>query len=163
MTENFTPTWRLLRRLGVPEDRVDDAVQKVFLIVADRLSDIEVGSERAFVIGTALRVAPRARKRRAIEKAPSSDAGALTDPMPLPDELTDRKRAREMLDAVLAAMPEELSTVLVLYEIEGMTAPEIAQVVGIPLGTAASRLRRARVEFQTIRRKMMPEPEGGAL
>ena len=36
----------------------------------------------------------------------------------------------------------------VLYEIEGLTSPEIAQLLEIPLGSVASRLRRAREQFR---------------
>lgn len=41
----------------------------------------------------------------------------------------------------------DLRAVLVLYEIEGQTAAEIAEITGLPRGTVASRLRRAREEF----------------
>jgi len=45
-------------------------------------------------------------------------------------------------------MPEELSSVFVLFELEGMTSIEIAALLEIPVGTAASRLRRAREHFE---------------
>ena len=51
---------------------------------------------------------------------------------------------------VLRQMSDDLRTVFVLFEIEGMTVPEVAEVVGIPLGTAASRLRRAREKFRKV-------------
>ena len=66
---------------------------------------------------------------------------------PSPEELVDRRRARELLDALLEEMPLELRVVFVLYEIEQLTSAEIAEVVGVPLGTVASRLRRAREDF----------------
>ena len=51
-------------------------------------------------------------------------------------------------DEVLDVMPIDLRTVFVLFELEGMSTVEIAPVLGIPVGTASSRLRRAREEFQ---------------
>jgi hypothetical protein len=45
-------------------------------------------------------------------------------------------------------MPLELRAVFVLYELEQLTLPEIAELAAIPLGTATSRLRRAREQFQ---------------
>ncbi|HEX3595005.1 MAG TPA: sigma-70 family RNA polymerase sigma factor [Polyangiaceae bacterium] len=145
--------WRLLRRLGVPVDAVDDAAQEVFLIVAERLSDIRENSERAFAFGTALRVAHSARRRRARE--PLSEEGeagetTVTSPIPGADELSDQKRARELLNGVLDAMPLDLRTVFILFELEGMRSPEIAELVGVPLGTVASRLRRAREAFREL-------------
>src|SRR5690242_17321725 len=58
--EHFEFLWRSLRRLGVPEADVDDAVQQVFLVAARR--EILPGSERSFLFATALRVASHARR-----------------------------------------------------------------------------------------------------
>jgi RNA polymerase sigma-70 factor (ECF subfamily) len=141
--------WRMLRRLGIPAHAVDDATQQVFLVAAERLDDIKLGSERAFAFGTALRVAQTLKRRAARETAdPGAHEEAST--LPGPDELSEQRRARAMLDRLLEQMPIELRTVLVLFELEGMTSPEIAEVVAAPLGTVASRLRRARELFHTL-------------
>lgn len=66
----------------------------------------------------------------------------------VPARIIDRKRARLILDDLLAELPEELRAVFVLYEIEGITVPEIAQVLDLAPGTTASRLRRAREAFE---------------
>ena len=156
--------WRLLRRLGVPADAVDDAAQEVFLIVAERLSDIRENSERSFAFGTAIRVAHSARRRLA--RAPVSadtemgDGALAASPVPGPDELSDQKRARELLNRVLDSMPLELRTVFILFELEGLRSPEIAELVGVPLGTVASRLRRARESFHEIVAKHTPSGPG---
>src|SRR6185436_13564520 len=73
--------------------------------------------------------------------------------LPSPEELLDQKRARELLDALLDAMTVELREVLILQEGEGMTLSEIAAALEIPLGTASSRLRRAREEFRRLLRR----------
>ena len=44
-------------------------------------------------------------------------------------------------------MTQDLRTAFVLFELEGLSVPEIAEVVKIPTGTVASRLRRAREQF----------------
>ena len=49
---------------------------------------------------------------------------------------------------ILDGMTLDLRTVFVLTELEGMTMPEVAALVEIPVGTAASRLRRAREAFR---------------
>jgi len=61
---------------------------------------------------------------------------------------------------VLAQMPLELRTVFVLFELEEMTTPEIAELVGVPVGTAASRLRRAREEFQRLVARVQARARG---
>jgi RNA polymerase sigma-70 factor (ECF subfamily) len=53
-----------------------------------------------------------------------------------------------MLDGVLEQMDDDLRTVFVLYEFEDLSMAEIAEVIAIPRGTVASRLRRAREDFR---------------
>jgi RNA polymerase sigma-70 factor (ECF subfamily) len=140
--------WRLLRRLGVPESEADDAAQQVFLVASRRLGDIVDGSERAFLFGTALNVSAKVRAAR--QRLPELDEELVAqqrDSTPGADDLLDRRRARELLDELLEHMSLELRVVFVLYEVEELTMAEIARVVGIPPGTVASRLRRARQDF----------------
>jgi RNA polymerase sigma-70 factor, ECF subfamily len=151
IARDYRLIWRLLRRLGVPAASVDDAAQQVFLIAAERLSDIRPESERAFAYGTALRVAQghRGSRVRTFERL-DDHAHDLAAQLPGPDAATEQQRAREQLDRVLAAMPVELRTVFVLFELEGLTSPEIAALEGTALGTVASRLRRARERFREL-------------
>jgi RNA polymerase sigma-70 factor (ECF subfamily) len=65
-----------------------------------------------------------------------------------PEQLTDQRQARAMLDRVLDQMDIDLRTVFVLHEFEELNMSEIADVLEIPRGTVASRLRRARLEFR---------------
>jgi len=140
--------WRTLRRLGLGPEQAADAAQQAFLIAAERLNDIRQGSERAFLFGTAIRLARtayRSSRRFQLEDDMDhrADAGSKVE------DLVDRRRAVELADRVLAQMEPSLLTVFVLFEIEGLSTPEIAELVGVPLGTAASRLRRAREAFRS--------------
>ena len=74
--------------------------------------------------------------------------------MPGTDELLDERRAHEVLQQVIQAIPIELRLVFVLYELEELTTREIAAMIGVPIGTIASRLRRGREAFQAIVRRM---------
>jgi RNA polymerase sigma-70 factor (ECF subfamily) len=140
--------WRLLRRLGTPESSVDDAVQQVFCIALRRIDDIIPGSERSFLFGSALRVASDRRRSTAQREQPSERVANEVDPGPSPEEIVDARRQRALLDEILDQMPIELRTVLVLFELEQMTKSEVAELLGVPVGTAVSRLRRAREEFK---------------
>src|SRR5262245_57312475 len=62
---HFKLVWRTLRRLGLPAAAADDAAQQVFVIAHNRLSEIEPDRERAFLLGTAYRVAANARRKDA--------------------------------------------------------------------------------------------------
>jgi RNA polymerase sigma-70 factor (ECF subfamily) len=146
---HYDQIWRLLRRCGVPPSSADDATQQVFLIFAERLADVRYGSDRAFLFGTALRLASTLRrksKREVLTEYADLEASSLAGT----DELADQRRARQALDAILVQMDEDLRTVFVLYELQQFTSVEIAELLGIPTGTAASRLRRAREQFRGL-------------
>jgi RNA polymerase sigma-70 factor (ECF subfamily) len=148
--DNFQFIWRSLRRLGVAPPMVDDAAQQVFEVASRRLSEIELGRERAFLFKTAIFVAAEAR--RAAARRRSHDAGEVLDQVldgrPNPEEASDWAKKRALLDAVLDAMAEDTRSVFVLFELEELPLAEIAELLEVPRGTVASRLRRAREEFQ---------------
>ncbi|MES1179057.1 MAG: sigma-70 family RNA polymerase sigma factor [Myxococcales bacterium] len=148
---HYELVWRILRRLGVAEPSVEDAAQQVLIVLANRLDDIRTGAERAFMVATATRVAADLRKKRtrAREDLDLDAIAAARSSTPLADELLDRSRARQWLDVVLNEMPDEQRAVFVLFELEEMTMATIGELLGLPLGTVASRLRRARATFET--------------
>ena len=145
--------WQTLRRIGVPMASLDDAIQQVFLVAANRLDEIVPGAEKAFLFQTAMYVSSHMRRglaRRPERPLEDHHVSTLSDPAPTADDLLDRRYARRVLDEVLDAMSQDLRVVFVLHELEGKTAREIAEYVGIPTGTATSRLRRAREEFRQL-------------
>jgi len=145
---HFAYVWRLCRRLGLSESDADDAAQQVFITASRRASDITPGRERAFLYGVAANVVAKSRHTRARRRETShEDVEAIEADLPALDELSDQRKARVLLDALLATMELELRVVFVLYEIEELTVAEIAATLGLPAGTAASRLRRAREDF----------------
>lgn len=145
--------WRTLRRFGMTEDGAADGTQQAFLIAAERLDQIREGSERAFLFGTAIRLA-RSSHRKNHRCQLEGDMDTRIDPRRRAEEVTNRRSAVELLDRVLSRMDEDLVTVFVLFELEGMSTPEIAELVQIPVGTAASRLRRARQAFRAAAQRL---------
>lgn len=139
--------WRVLRRCGLDATTADDGLQQVFMVAGERLGDISPGSERAFLFGVAVRVASRLRhkqRRDALSPAlPEPDARA-----PGADEAYEALARRALLDRLLGELAEPLRVVLVLAEVEGLSKREIALALSIPEGTAASRLRRAKVALR---------------
>ena len=129
LRDEFRGVWRLVRRFGVPSASADDAAQEVFIIAARKLDEIEIGHERRYLFGIAIRVAANARRARA-RRPDQADSDALafaSSELPLSDALLDQKRMRELSDSVLDAMPLELRTAFVLFELEGFSVPEIAE------------------------------------
>lgn len=148
LSDNFSLVWRTLRRLGVDLGEADDAAQHVFLTFAARLSELEPGAERAFLIGACSRVAANARRRRVRAIETVTDGDALDRDGMNPEELLVCKERSAALDRALATLTWDHRTVFVLFELEGLSLPEIAKALSVPLGTATSRLRRARVAFE---------------
>ena len=160
---NYDFVWRSLRRLGVAGGDVDDGAQKVLLTLARKLSSVREGSERSFLFQTALRVA--ADSRRALRRRPDIPSiQEAVDPSPPGDELIDRRRARARLDEILNGMSMSLRAVFVLAELDEMTMADIAVFLDLPVGTVASRLRRARAHFRQKAAKLRsnaPRQGGG--
>jgi len=140
---------RVLRNAGTPDAEIDDEVQRTFITAARRLDDVRPGAEKGFLFKIALNLAAHARRTLARRREVLADeAPERNETFPTPEQLTDQKRMRQMLDGVLDRMDESLRVVFVLYEFEEMNMSEIADVLEIPRGTVASRLRRARAEFR---------------
>jgi RNA polymerase sigma-70 factor, ECF subfamily len=144
--------WRNLRRLGVAEADTEDRTQEVFVVAHRRFAEfVDRGhGPRAWLFQIVLRVASDARRHhRRHPEVP--DGGVSLDRAsvePQQTEVIARREALTRLDAALAAIDIGRRAVLVLHEIEEMTAREIAQVLAIPLNTVYSRLRVGRIELE---------------
>lgn len=141
--------WRTLRRLGVNDASVDDSAQEVFVVVAKRLGEIEIGFEKSFLFGTARRVAAAARRQTKAQAEPISERSLdkREADAPSPEEALGTRRAQEMLVEILDTMDEDVREAFILFELEGLSKTEVAAMLAIPEGTAASRLRRGREHF----------------
>ena len=162
LQQHFKLVWRTVRRLGVSEAACDDAAQHVFIVAADRLEQIPPGKERAFLLGTACRVAANARRTQARRPEVNDDERLTREkhPSPDPEQLLQMKQMRELLDELLARLSDDLRTVFVLFELERLSSADIAEMLGIPIGTVASRLRRARAAFEAQVEQLKSTSEG---
>jgi RNA polymerase sigma-70 factor (ECF subfamily) len=153
--EHFAFVWRSVRRLGVAEAQVDDAVQEVFVVVHRRFATWEgKGALRSWIFGIARRVV--ADHRRTARRKPGAGVvgGAedlsieVVDGSPGPFEQAALSEAARTLAELLGAMDEEKREVFMLADLEGMPAPEIADALETNVNTVYSRLRAARAWFE---------------
>jgi RNA polymerase sigma-70 factor (ECF subfamily) len=150
----FAFAWRTARRLGTPEANLDDVVQEIFLVAHRRQHEFEGRSSiKTWIYGIVFNVV-RAHRRELAAKHPHAlhdegraDPDLVVDAADGPDERTAKREAARVVDRFLQGLDDERREVFVLVELEQMSAPEIAALLGIPLNTVYSRLRLARLEF----------------
>jgi RNA polymerase sigma-70 factor (ECF subfamily) len=142
---------RVVRRLGVPEFEVDDVLQETFLAFVRKEDAVHARAERQFLLQCAFRVVLArqrgfARRREDLEAA-FDEIEVLR---PSPEEELSHRQSLEILDGLLAKMPLELRAIFSLCDIEQLSMKEAAAILDVPIGTATSRLRRAREEFSRL-------------
>ena len=148
------------RQLGVEEGQVDDVTHDVFLIVHRRLREFDGrASMRAWLYGIVRRIVMHhhrgaARARHKVQAA--ADARAPSGSHGLEDAVAGRQAAR-LVDEFLAELDVDKRLVFSLADIEGLTAPEIAELLDVKLNTVYSRLRVARQRFETFIRRTTGE------
>ena len=147
--DHFTPIWRAIRRFGVPEKDALDAAQEVFLIAYRRQDDFEARSQiKTWLIGIAYRVAAnRLRSATARREVLSHDVLQGQVSLSDPHAEVEQHILVELLQAALAYLPLEQRAVFTLFELEELSGDDIAEALGIPVGTVRSRLRLARQAF----------------
>jgi RNA polymerase sigma-70 factor (ECF subfamily) len=149
-----TSVFRLLRRLGVPEATAPDALQDVFVVAWRKHAEFEGrSSARTWLCGIALRVARDHRRERARRLQELGDT-ELPAPSPSPEAQAEHAAALRRLDGLLASMSEALRESFVLVEVEQLRAPEVAELLQVPLNTVYSRVRLARA---ALLEQMSPE------
>ncbi|HLV78823.1 MAG TPA: sigma-70 family RNA polymerase sigma factor [Chthonomonadaceae bacterium] len=91
-----------------------------------------------------------------IELEENSVTRQVEDTAPTPDQVAEANERRDFLLQAIASLPDYQRAMIVLYHTEGLAYEEIAEVLGLPLGTVKSRLNRARL---TLREKLEPHKE----
>lgn len=165
---HFDFVWRSLRHLGIAEPDVEDCTQEVFLVVHARLATFENRANlKTWIYGICINVALARRRRAHVRRE------LPTDPAIMPvdearvrgvDDDYEQREAEHLLDAILDTLPTEQRAVFTLFELEGFTSEEIAEVCSIPLGTVYSRLRLARQAFKRASARLEARerfPRGG--
>ncbi len=145
---NFPFVWRSLQRLGVSSAAIDDAVQEVFIVVHRRLVEFEGRSSlRTWIYGIALRVA-RSYRNKQKASTPATDEVDVTAPDDTrPDTRAENAEAARIVNRLLDELEETQREVFVLAELEEISSPEIADLLGVGINTVYSRLRLARAAF----------------
>jgi RNA polymerase sigma-70 factor (ECF subfamily) len=141
--------WRTLRRFGVPDSSLDDAVQDVFVVVHSKLDGFEGRSSlKTWVFGIARRVA-RNYRPAGCSAALGARLEALSESSLSAHEATvEQLDLARLLERLLGCLHPEKREAFILVEIEQMTIMEAAEALGVNPNTVYSRLRSARAEVE---------------
>jgi RNA polymerase sigma-70 factor (ECF subfamily) len=146
----FPYVWRSVQRLGVPAAHTDDVVQEVFIIAHQKLAAFEGRSSiKTWLYGIALRRARvhRSRAPLAWQEEDVDDARVRAPDAARPDRRAEYVEAARVVNTILNGLDDDQREVFVLAELEELSAPEIAEVLGVKPNTVYSRLRLARDAF----------------
>lgn len=137
-----TPVWKYVRRLSNSDDAADDIVQNVWLRVLRGLHKLRDGSKlRAWLFG----IARRTLMDRLREQYAAPDMSAIDDiDLPALDAPEDMETDLATVERELARLPVVEREVLTLFYLRELSLDEVADVLGVPIGTVKSRLFRAR-------------------
>lgn len=155
--------WSSLQRLGIHAADLEDALQDVFVVVHRRLGTFD-GSSRlsTWLFGICLRVASQYRRkahRRRERRVSDLESIAGEGSSAAPDDALLAREAELRLERVLDALKPERRVIFVMFEIESIGCAEIAEQLGLPLGTVYSRLSAARTDFSQAALKLRRQDE----
>ncbi len=155
--EELSYVWNTLRRLGIAERSIEDVAHEVFLVVHRKLGDYDPSRPiRPWLFGIAHRVASDARKRAHVSREVFDPTFDRADSGPDAEAQLALRQRRALVHRGLAALDEDQRAVVILVDIDERSAPEAAEVLGIPLNTVYSRLRRGRARLEETLRAGRP-------
>jgi RNA polymerase sigma-70 factor (ECF subfamily) len=152
----FHDVSRWIRAFGGLNADLDDLAQEVFLIVRRQLPKFEGGNLGGWLYRITQRTVRDYRRRAwyrrilAGQHVDERSRRESTAPEPDPSEILERREAERFLVQILGKMSESRRTAFILFEIEGYTGEEIANLEEVPVNTVWTRLHHARKEFYML-------------
>jgi RNA polymerase sigma factor (sigma-70 family) len=154
--------WGVCRRVLRNDHDAEDAFQATFLVLVRRAASISpremVGN---WLYGVAHQTALKARAMMAKRRTREREVTAMPEPKVRPQDPWDDLQT--VLDQELSRLPEKYRAAIVLCDLEGKTRKEAAQQLGVPEGTLAARLVRARTMLRGRLARHGLAVSGGAL
>jgi RNA polymerase sigma-70 factor (ECF subfamily) len=136
-------------RLGGHRLDSEDTAHEVFMVALRRLGSFRGESAlTTWLYGITRNVVNNARRKAALRRFVGMDD--IPEPIaatPGADEHLDQMRQRQRVQVALQRLNQRQREVLVLTDLEGRSAPEVSEMIGVPVGTVYSRLHHARRAF----------------
>jgi RNA polymerase sigma-70 factor (ECF subfamily) len=146
--EHFAPRIKgLMLKAGCNADEAEEIAQNALIAVWRKADQFDPSSAGAaawiFTIARNLRIDSARRAVRAVRLGNDAELADSPDPADLPDVMISRVENAARVKAAIERLSAEQSRVIRLSFIEEQPHPEIASLLGIPLGTVKSRIRLA--------------------
>lgn len=146
----YRPVIRWMRAFGVSAAEAEDVAQEVFIVVRRKLGSFVGGSLPAWIYRIARLTASDYRRRawfRRVVFLADGFSSELSQTERGPEEELQRREAAVELERLLDKLSRVRRRAFVLFEIEGYSCGEIAELEQIPLNTVYTRLHHARQDF----------------
>jgi len=162
---HFSHVCRWARALGGLDADLDDLAQEVFLVVRRRLHEFDGPSFGAWLYGITRKTVSDYRRRawfrRWLGGTTRSLDHATSQAQLTHQDRPERAEARRIVRQVLERMSPVRRTAFILFELEGYTGEEIAELQTVPVGTVYTRLHHARKDFARMAAALTKTPRGG--
>ncbi|HEY4185178.1 MAG TPA: RNA polymerase sigma factor [Polyangia bacterium] len=139
---------------GVPASDTEDLAQEIFLVVRRKLADFDDTNLAGWLYRiTQLTVRDHRRRswfKNLVVRRRDIDLTELSHGGESPERHYEQQENRRIFQELIAKMSEKRRTTFVLYEVEGYSGEEIAEMHDVPLGTVWTRLHHARKDFQKL-------------
>ena len=164
--------YRFGMRMCRAEEDAKDVLQETLIAAARTLPEFRGASSVStwlYTIARSFCIKQRRRSKFAPETLESLDTGEparlavqLPDLTRGPDEALHGRRLEAVLEEAIGRLEPKYREVLVLRDVEGLSAAEVAEVAGLSVEAVKSRLHRARVAVrERVAPALMAEPAGG--
>jgi RNA polymerase sigma-70 factor, ECF subfamily len=162
----LSPIYRFGMKMCRDRHDAEDVVQETLLAASRSVEDFRGASSLSTWLYSIARRACLRRRRRGKHEpesflpldSPVHGGGLADDRIEAPDEEAARGELSRALQRAIERLEEDHREVLVLRDVQGLTAPEVAEVLGISVEAVKSRLHRAR---QAMRQELAPHLDGG--
>ncbi len=145
--------WHTLRRLSIPERHLEDLTHDVFLVVHRRWHSYDPGRPlRPWILGIVVREASTFRRKASHRREQLVEREVL-DTARSPEDEAVAQQARRLVSRALQTLHSDQRVAFVLHDINGESAPTIADALDVPLNTVYSRIRLARRAFEKAVRR----------
>lgn len=148
---HFDFVWRTARRLGASEADAEDVAQEAFTVAFHQLKHFHYGRFTTWLYRIVANVVSSRLRRRRVRDFFSGFLGAAQDThAPSSEARVEARRTLAAVEAILRLLSREKREVFALFEVEGLTHEQIAELTGVKVETVRTRLHYARKDFEKL-------------